>query len=76
LNFEQHCQSFGIRTFNVRYFGKSLEGRKFKGRFSFWTLRPTEIGRGGHKADRKKVGNFLVPVPPAGLGKGMGYWLG
>jgi len=41
--------------------GKSQEGRKFKSRISFWTLRPTEIGEGGYKADRKKVGNFLVP---------------
>jgi len=54
--------------------GKSKEGRKFKSRISFWTLRPTA-----------KWGFFLVQegtvrerdgVPPAGLGKGMVYWLG
>jgi hypothetical protein len=27
--------------------GKSLEGRKFKSRIAFWTLRPKEIGGGG-----------------------------
>jgi len=34
--------SFFFRKYN----GKSQEGRKFKGRIGFWTLRPTEIGRG------------------------------
>ncbi len=33
--------------------GKSHEGQKFKSRISFWTLRPTEMGEGGYKADRK-----------------------
>ncbi len=38
----------GIQNKHFRYFmyfrGKSHEGRKFKCRISFWTLRPTEIG--------------------------------
>ncbi len=36
--------------------GKSQEGRKFKSRIGFWTLRPTEIEGGrGYKADRAWV---------------------
>jgi len=30
-------------------YGKSQEGRKFKGRIGFWTLRPTEIWGGADK---------------------------
>ncbi len=39
---EKNCKNFG----SIPPRGKSQEGRKLKGRTGFWTLRPTEIGRG------------------------------
>jgi len=64
------------RSFESFFTIQSIGERKL-GRPNFiFDIKADRYWRGVLRPTEKKWGTFKFPVPPAGLGKGMVYWLG